>query len=389
MLAPVLQVAQFALLIAGAVALLEGWLHYHFTRHEKSWFVPVGVLGTMALVLAGAAAAAGGSVEPSRILSLGTGTAIAEVLVALFFRHVVRGRHSLPIMLLAPAALGLGLLIAYPLVFEVYLAFHDLKLTTIMAWSRTGDLPFVGLKHFRKVFTSSPLSEVSFWQLLLRTVWWTFVNVFFHVAGGFVMALLLNSVTRFKGLYRMLLIVPWAMPQVVAVLAMRGEFHSQYGFINIMLVESGLGPVQWLGQHPFLTCTIINVWLGIPFMAVVILGGLQSISRHYYDAASIDGASAFQQFRMITLPLIKPVLAPAVTLGTVWTFNNINVIYLVTGQAGGTEDADILVSALYKAAFAFYRYSYSAAFALIVFLLLFTFSMVWLKWSKGSESLYD
>ncbi|MFA6317129.1 MAG: sugar ABC transporter permease [Elusimicrobiota bacterium] len=399
MLAPVLQVLQFALLIAAAVAVLEGWLHYHFTRWEKSWFLPAGVLGTVTLVMAGAAASAGGLVDPGRMLSLGMGTAAAECLVALFFKHVVRGRHSLPIMLLAPAALGLGLLIAYPLVFEVYLAFHDLKLTTIMAWSRTGELPFVGLKHFKKVFTSSPLSEVSFWQLFLRTVWWTFINVFFHVAGGFVMALLLNSVTRGKGLYRMLLIVPWAMPQVVAVLAMRGEFHSQYGFVNVMLAklaawlpflgDLGVGPVQWLGQHPFLTCTIINVWLGIPFMAVVILGGLQSISRHYYDAASLDGASAFQQFRMITLPLIRPVLAPAVTLGTVWTFNNINVIYLVTGQAGGTEDADILVSALYKAAFAFYRYSYSAAFALIVFLILFTFSMVWLKWSKGTESHYD
>ena len=124
-------------------------------------------------------------------------------------------------------------------------------------------------------------------------------------------------------------------------------------------------------------------------MMVVILGGLQSISQHYYDAAAIDGASAFQQFRMITLPLIKPVLAPAVTLGTVWTFNNINVIYLVTGQAGGTEDADIMVSALYKASFSFYRYSYSAAFAIVIFFILFAFAMAWLKWTRGTESVYE
>ena len=149
-----------------------------------------------------------------------------------------------------------------------------------------------------------------------------------------------------------------------------------------------MGPVEWLTRHALLTCTIINVWLGIPFMMVVILGGLQSISRHYYDAAAIDGASAWQQFRHITLPLIKPVLAPAVTLGTVWTFNNINVIYLVTGQTGGFEDADILVSALYKAAFTFYRYSYSAALAIVIFLILFSVSLLWLKFSKGSESVY-
>lgn len=389
MLAPVWQVLRFAALIGAFVAALEGWLYYHFHCHEKGWFVPAGMVGTVALVLGGVLATAGANTDIARVVSLGAGAAAAELGVALLFKHYVRGKHSLPYMLLAPAALGLGLLIVYPMIFEIYLAFHDLKLSTIMAWSRTGELPFVGFKHFAKVFTSSPLSEVSFLRLALRTVLWTALNVFFHVAGGFALALLLNSVTKFKGFYRMLLIVPWAMPQVVAVLAMRGEFHSQYGFVNAMLARLGFSPVQWLGQHPFLTCTLINVWLGIPFMAVVILGGLQSISRHYYDAAAIDGASAFQQFRMITLPLIRPVLAPAVTLGAVWTFNNINVIYLVTGQAGGTEDADILVSALYKAAFTFYRYSYSAAFALIVFLMLFAFSMAWLKFSKGTQSQYE
>jgi arabinogalactan oligomer/maltooligosaccharide transport system permease protein len=114
-------------------------------------------------------------------------------------------------------------------------------------------------------------------------------------------------------------------------------------------------------------------------MMVIILGGLQSISKSYYDAASIDGANYFQKLRYITLPLIKPVLMPAVTLGTVWTFNNINVIYLVTGQSGGTEQADILVSALYKAAFTYNRYSYSAAFAIIIFIILFLISVFYSK----------
>jgi len=212
--------------------------------------------------------------------------------------------------------------------------------------------------------------------------------VFFHVAGGFALALLLNNNIRFKGAYRTLLVIPWAMPQVVAVLAMRGEFHSQNGFVNIVLakltaafpflVHLGIGPVQWLSDWPLATCTLINIWLGIPFMMVVILGGLQSISSSYYDAADIDGASYFQKLRYITLPLIRPVLMPAVTLGTVWTFNNINVIYLVTGQSGGTERADILVSALYKAAFTYNRYSYSAAFAIVVFALLFFISVTYL-----------
>ncbi|MGC8867719.1 MAG: carbohydrate ABC transporter permease, partial [Elusimicrobiales bacterium] len=213
---------------------------------------------------------------------------------------------------------------------------------------------------------------------------------------GFILALLLIETKKMKGIYRTLLVIPWAMPQVVAVLAMRGEFHSQYGFINIILnklhhsypifAKLGIGPLNWLSDHPLLTCTLINIWLGIPFMIVVILGGLQSISQSYYDAASIDGAGYFQKLRYITLPLIKPVLLPAITLGTIWTFNNINVIYLVTGQAGGTERADILVSALYKAAFVYNRYSYSAAFAMIIFLLLFVITLIY---SKTLSSRYE
>ena len=377
------EVAGFIVLIALGVAALEGYFYYHFKFHDRSWFFPAALLVFPALALAVAAAVTGGF-QPR----LWSWFLMAELLVLAGFKYAVKGRHTVPYLLLAPAFVGLALLLVYPFVFEVYLSFHDLKLTTIMMWKNTGKIPFAGLDQYVKVFTTSPLSEVSFWALLGRTLLWTFSNVFFHVAGGFALALLLNNAIRFKGFYRTLLVIPWAMPQVVAVLAMRGEFHSQNGFVNIILskltaafpflASLGIGPVQWLSDYPLLTCTIINVWLGIPFMMVVILGGLQSISSSYYDAADIDGASYFQKLRFITLPLIKPVLMPAVTLGTVWTFNNINVIYLVTGQAGGTEQADILVSALYKAAFTYNRYSYSAAFAIVVFALLFFISVTYL-----------
>ncbi len=377
------EVVWFILLIALGVAALEGYFYYHFKCHERPWFFPVALAAFPA-----AALVVSGAVLGDYYFHVWAYFLLAEGAVAAAFKYVVKGRHTLPYLLLAPAFVGLALLLVYPFVFEVYLSFHDLKLTTIMQWKNTGTIPFAGIGQYIKVFTTSPLSEVSFWALLGRTLLWTFSNVFFHVAGGFALALLLNNSIRFKGVYRTLLVIPWAMPQVVAVLAMRGEFHATNGFVNIalskiaaafpFLARLGLGPVQWLSDYPLLTCTIINVWLGIPFMMVVILGGLQSISTSYYDAADIDGASYFQKLRYITLPLIKPVLMPAVTLGTVWTFNNINVIYLVTGQAGGTEQADILVSALYKAAFTYNRYSYSAAFAIVVFALLFFISVTYL-----------
>ncbi|MDQ7772036.1 MAG: sugar ABC transporter permease [Elusimicrobiales bacterium] len=383
LLSSLYEVAWFVFVVAAGIAVLEGYFYYHFKFHDRPWFFWAGLAGFPLLAWLGLGAAGLGKE------GLFAWLFATEAVVLLFFRHIVKGRNSLAYLLLAPAFTGLALLLVYPFVFQIYLSFHDLKLTTIMQWKQTGTLPFVGLRQYYDVFTVPPLAEAGFFKLLGRTLWWTFVNVFFHVLGGFALALMLNNDIRFKGVYRTLLVIPWAMPQVVAVLAMRGEFHSQYGFVNIILnkiaafspflASLGVGPVQWLSDHPLTTCMLINVWLGIPFMMVVILGGLQSISSSYYDAADIDGASYFQKLRFITLPLIKPVLMPAVTLGTVWTFNNINVIYLVTGQAGGTEQADILVSALYKAAFTYNRYSYSAAFAIVIFLILFAISVFYLK----------
>ncbi len=380
----IVEVTWFIILVAVGVAALVGYLYSHFKFYARSWFFPAVLAVFPALALAVFGGLLGGYTFQLWLYFL-----LAEAAIAAFFRFLVKGRHTVPYLMLAPAFVGLALLLVYPFVFEVYLSFHDLKLTTIMMWKNTGTLPFVGITQYIKVFTTSPLSEVTFWALLLRTLVWTFTNVFFHVVGGFILALMLNNHIKFKGIYRTLLVIPWAMPQVVAVLAMRGEFHAQYGFVNIFLVKLvhhlpflaslGVGPVQWVSNYPLITCTLINIWLGIPFMMVVILGGLQSISSSYYDAADIDGASYFQKLRYITLPLVRPVMMPAVTLGTVWTFNNINVIYLVTGQSGGTEQADILVSALYKAAFTYNRYSYSAAFAIIVFAMLFFFSVFYLK----------
>jgi arabinogalactan oligomer/maltooligosaccharide transport system permease protein len=380
------EVVGFVVLVTFAALVLDAFIYLHF-RFFRFWWL----MAALPLALAGSIAAVAWNLGADGETSAFWGgiALVAEGLFALLSVRYIRGKHLLPALLLAPAVVGILALILYPLLFEVRLAFFDLKLTTMREWVATGSLPFVGLTHFKNVFLTSPLSEITFWQLLGRTALWTFSNVFCHVVGGFILALLLNNNIRLKGLYRALIIVPWAMPQVVAVLAMRGEFHAQYGFINVMLARLGIAPVQWLSHHALLTCTIINVWLGIPFMMVVILGGLQSIPRSYYDAAAIDGANALQRFRLITLPLIRPVLAPAVTLGTIWTFNNINVIYLVTGQEGGSEDADILVSALYKAAFSFSRYSYSAAFALVLFVILLTVSVLWLKFSKGTESVYE
>ncbi len=388
------EILSFVLIVAFAFSIIEIYLHVHLKYFDNKLFALVLPLAVPAVLLlfAGILLSAGivvATPSTSNWIAVGFSILVAEIIMVFVFKYLIMGKYSVPLLFLTPALLGILLLILYPLIFQAYLSFHDLKLTTIKTWIETGELPFVGLAQYKKVFTTSLLSDVSFVGLFGRTALWTILNVFVHVVGGFALALLLNKNIKFKGIYRTLLVIPWAMPQVIAVLALRGEFHAQYGFINIMLEYIGIGPVSWLSQHPFLTCFLINFWLGIPFMMVIILGGLQSIPFSFYEAASIDGATSFQKFRHITLPMVRPVVAPAATLGAIWTFNNINVIYLVTGQAGGIEDADILVSALYKAAFTFYRYSFSAAFAFIIFGILLVSAVLWLKITRATESAYE
>jgi arabinogalactan oligomer/maltooligosaccharide transport system permease protein len=196
-------------------------------------------------------------------------------------------------------------------------------------------------------------------------------------------------------------------------MALRNEFDSRYGLFNILLTDlntwlvsisqgtvnvigigntfawlaAHIGPVSWK-QDPFwafVSILISNIWLGIPFMSVIILGGLQSISQEFYEAAEIDGATKPQQFFNITIPLLRPVLTPAIILGVVWTFNKFDVIYLIT-QGGPQEKTDILVSSMYKAAFQFYRYGFTAMFALVIFVILFIFTLIYLRVSGGLKS---
>jgi arabinogalactan oligomer/maltooligosaccharide transport system permease protein len=149
-------------------------------------------------------------------------------------------------------------------------------------------------------------------------------------------------------------------------------------------------PVNWLGEAgpAFAACIIANVWLGFPFMMVIALGGLQGIPSELYEAARIDRASRWQQFRHITLPMLRPVLAPAVTLGAVWTFNNLNVVWLVSNTGEPADQTHILVSYVYKAVFNFYQYGYGAALSMVIFGILLTFSLVFLSRTRATEAAY-
>lgn len=272
-------------------------------------------------------------------------------------------------LFILPSFLILLVMVFYPLLYGFYLSTTNLGLTTF------NNPKFIGLGNYIAIF-----QEGKIFGVLLRTIVWTVVNVFFHIFLGLSLALILNNKMPGKMIFRVLLIIPWALPQYIAVLTWKGMFNNQFGAINLFLGELGISPLPWLSDATlaFVASIITNIWLGFPFMMMICLGGLQSIPKSLYEAADIDGASSWQKFRNITLPLLKPVLIPATILGSVWTFNMVNVIVILTGGYA-KEETQILVTEVYRLAFSFYRYSYAAAYSVLIFFILFTFVAVFIR----------
>lgn len=259
------------------------------------------------------------------------------------------------------------------------------------------EMYYVGLANFVAILTArgAPLlSTGSFYVVLAVTVLWTVVNVFFHLVIGVALGLVLSRpAMRLRGLYRVLLIVPWAVPSYVTALAWRGMFHRQFGAVTGLihaindLFGFSLEPIAWFSRFStaFTANVATNVWLGFPFMMVVTLGALAAVPKDVLEAAEVDGASRWQRLTQITLPMIAPTMIPAVTLGAIWTFNMFNVVFLVSG---GDPDGstDILVSEAYRWAFTRdAQYGYAAAYAVLIFLLLFATSRITDRFMTGSK----
>jgi arabinogalactan oligomer/maltooligosaccharide transport system permease protein len=167
-------------------------------------------------------------------------------------------------------------------------------------------------------------------------------------------------------------------------------FNSEYGAVNLILDKFFSVQISWLSTEwgAFAACLITNIWLGFPFMMIIALGGLQSIPDELYEAADIDGAGSWHKFRNITAPLLKPVMVPAITLGVIWTFNNFNVVWLVSNGGEPSDTTHILVSWVYKSAFTYFRMGYAAAFSMIIFIMLLIFSWRFIKKTRVTENVY-
>ncbi|PHQ50299.1 ABC transporter permease [Streptomyces cinnamoneus] len=288
-----------------------------------------------------------------------------------------------------PVVIVLAVLVGYPLGRGVYLSFTDANEANVGRTIGVNRIPatyqFVGLDNYWKVLSGQ---EGHFYSRLTWTVLWTASCVLLHYALGLGLALLLNRKVRFRALYRVLLILPWAVPAFVATFSWRLMFNEKYGVLNALLTQVGMDPVDWLGDATLqkVSAVAVNVWLGVPFMMVAILGGLQSIPAELHEAAEMDGASPWQRFRHVTLPGLRPVSGTVILLGVIWTFNMFQVIYLLIGQ-GASSESEILVTYSYRLAFQGVRdYAGSATYGILILSLLLVFAVFYRRLLTRQEA---
>lgn len=303
--------------------------------------------------------------------------------------------HRVAYAYVLPAMVGMLVLVFFPFLYGIVISFTD---STIYNTNAPLSEIFVGVKNYVAILSDFKIAQhaadgglvfnyQNFYWTLWITVIWTITNVTFGVTVGLILALILNTKgLALKPAYRVLLILPWAMPNYITALIWRGMFHQQFGVVNQVIQMFGGAPVSWF-ETPFtsfLTALATNGWLSFPFMMVISLGALQSIPADLYEAARVDGASRWQQFASITLPSLKPALVPAIILSVVWTFNMFNIVYLVTAgePAGSTE---ILVTQAYKFAFEKYRYGYAAAYSTVIFGILLVYGTFQNRMTKATE----
>lgn len=279
---------------------------------------------------------------------------------------------------LAPALISILFVTCLPIVYTVYISFTNYNMYHLTNFT------FVGLQNYLTVLTGS-IKDV-FFPVLGWTVCFAILSTAGSYAMGLGLAVLLNN-PRMKEskLYRALLIIPWALPSTIAILAWQGLLNEQYGGINNLLHLLGFAEnIPWMTDAFWarVGIVIVNIWLGFPYMMNVCLGGLQAIPNTYYEAAAIDGASRFQSFRRITLPMVTKLSIPLIISTFAANFNNFGNIYMITQGGPARVDnqfagyTDILASTTYKMTTWSNRYELSATFSVLIFIIVGTFTLV-------------
>ena len=271
----------------------------------------------------------------------------------------------------APSLILISLLVVFPILYTFYISLTNMN---VYHWF---DFTIVGMENYvRALF----VFDSGFLSALFATILWTVVNMVLQLVIAFVLVTLLNvQKLRLRKLYKTLLMFPWAMPGYVSILLWKtGMFNTQFGLLNQWMEALGQETVRWLSSDvsAFICCTVVNLWLALPFMIMIMDGAMQSIDSSYYESALLDGANWLQRTKAITLPAITPIIAPAVIITIFTTFKQFDVVYLLTQQAGAKTGSGFhtILTYAYENAFITNNYGYSSAISIIIFILLLIFS---------------
>ncbi|WFP63992.1 sugar ABC transporter permease [Mesorhizobium sp. WSM4904] len=276
----------------------------------------------------------------------------------------------LPYLLTLPSLLLAAVVIFWPVWDLVQISTHDVN--------RFGQLrDFSGLANFWAL-----AADPDFVAALWRTGLWTVLVVGGALLLSIPVAIILNSDFYGRGLARVIIMLPWAVSLTMTAVVWRWALNGESGMLNSALMKLGLisQNIQWLAsaETAFPMQVLIGILVTVPFTTTIFLGGLSSIPDDLYEAAALEGATLFQQFREITFPLLKPFINIAIVLNTIYVFNSFPIIWVMT-QGGPANSTDILVTHLYKLAFRIGKLGEASAVSLVMFVILLIFTMIYVR----------
>lgn len=294
-----------------------------------------------------------------------------------FLREAWTGSAPFGYLLVGPLVLWLVLTIAIPLVYSIYVSFTDAGIIGTEA-------PFIGLENYATV-----LGDAEFRSAFGLSLIWAVGGAVVQTILAFATALALNQAFRGRRFARTWIILSWIIPTIVIAILWRWMLNVTYGVVNFLVTSVGLtdGPIDFLGSPKWALPTVImiNAWRWFPFLALLILAGLQSIPGELYEAAKVDGASPVQRFFHITMPQLQPVMYVVGLIGTLWAFNIFDVIWLLTqgGPSGSTQTLPVLI---YDRAFNGFAMGEASAISVLLCVFLLIFSVIYIKFVPAGES---
>ena len=283
-----------------------------------------------------------------------------------------------PWLFLIPVLVVLLVLFGYPLINSVVMSFQNYKLTAPNA------IEFNGIANYLKLF-----GDPDSLMIVKNSFIYVIVSVFGQFILGLILAVALKKQFKGRGLYQSIVFLPWAFSGFVVGLIYRWSFNGEYGVVNNILLKLGIieENIAWLGTPGLSLAVVIiaMIWMGVPFFAIMILAALQSIPTDIYEAADVDGCGAVKQFFKITLPYIKPTLITTVLLRTIWIFNSLDLVVIIT-NGGPANSSQTLPAYMYSKAFGSYDFGFAAALGVILMVILGIYALLFLKITKYDKA---